>query len=305
MAGLPTRAGYLSGHCADRETPRLTPPLSKLPGMVWLIASFSLLVPGRAGATDVKPETIAGFNRYISATEAQMTQNEGPDRFLIVDRLPEPQRRDAYDLLHRGEVYIEELHTQQDHHSISVPDGLVHDWAGVIFIRNADLGKTDDVLRRYNDQAEIYGPDVRQAKLIERDGNHCKIFEQFYSKSIVTVVLNSYFDVVETRISDSRIQSVSRSTRIAEVLDFGSASEHERTDGKDHGYMWRLNSYWRLEEKDGGVYVQVESVSLSRTMPALLAWLISPYTKSIPRDVLIRTLTNTRKAVEMPRTASN
>ncbi len=62
--------------------------------------------------------------------------------------------------------------------------------------------------------------------------------------------------------------------------------------------MWRLNSYWRLEEKDGGIYVQNQSVSLSRTVPVLLAWLIEPLTKSIPREVLSRTLNDTRKAVE-------
>lgn len=274
--------------------------------MFWLMAGFSLLVPGGVRATDLKPETTAAFNRYIAATEAQMRENEGADRFLIVDRLPEAERKEAYDLLHRGEVYVTELHTEQDHHPIAIPDGLVHDWSGVIFLRNAELAKTDEILHRYKDQPEIYKPDVRQAKLLEQNGDHSKVFEQFYSKSMITVVLNCYFDVVKTQIAESRIQSASHSTRIAEVLNFGTPEEHERTDGKDHGYMWRLNSYWRLEEKDGGVYVQVESVSLSRTMPSLLAWLIGPYTRSIPREVMTRTLTNTRKAVKMPpRTGKN
>jgi hypothetical protein len=77
----------------------------------------------------------------------------------------------------------------------------------------------------------------------------------------------------------------------------GSPNEHERADGNDHGYMWRLYSYWRLEEKDGGVYVENESITLTRTVPALLAWLVNPLTKSIPRDILLHTLTDTRKAV--------
>jgi hypothetical protein len=61
--------------------------------------------------------------------------------------------------------------------------------------------------------------------------------------------------------------------------------------------MWRLYSYWRIEEKDGGVYVQNESITLTRTVPAMLAWLINPLVKSIPRDVLSHLLTNTRNAV--------
>jgi hypothetical protein len=196
-------------------------------------------------------------------------------------------------------VYIDELQTEEDHHPISIPDGLIHHWAGVIFIPGGTVGQVNAVLRDYDHQADMYKPDVRQARLIEQSGETSRIFEQFYSKSIVTVVLNVYFEVGEKTLGNTRAESVSRSTRIAEVADFGTPAEHERTDGKDHGYMWRLNSYWRLEEKDGGIYVQIESISLSRTVPVLFAWIVNPLTKSIPRDVLSRTLTNTRKAVQI------
>lgn len=252
-----------------------------------------------AYAADPKPETLAAFHRYIAATEAQDNDPPGPDQFLFIDRLPEADRRKAYEQLQRGEVYIDELHTEEDHHPIPVPDGLIHHWAGVIFIPRGTVGQVNAVLRDYDHQSDMYKPDVRQARLIEQSGETSRIFEQFYSKSIVTVVLNVYFDVGEKTLGNTRAESVSRSTRIAEVADFGTPGEHERTDGKDHGYMWRLNSYWRLEEKDGGVYVQIESISLSRTVPVLFAWIVNPLTKSIPRDVLFRTLSNTRKAVQI------
>jgi hypothetical protein len=189
------------------------------------------------------------------------------------------------------------LHTQEDHHPIRIPSGLVHHWVGVIFIPNATLSETDAVLNDYANEPEIYKPEVRRAKLIERNGNESKICIQLFKKSLVTVVLNECSDVTETHIGNNRIQSISRSTRIAEVADSGSPEEHERADGDDHGYMWRLNSYWRIEEKDGGVYVQNESITLTRTVPTLLAWLVNPLTKSIPRDVLSHLLTNTRNGV--------
>jgi hypothetical protein len=122
---------------------------------------------------------------------------------------------------------------------------------------------------------------------------------------LATVVLNDYSDVIETQLGNSRAQSASRSTRIAEVVNPGSPDEHERTDGEDRGYMWRLNSYWRIEEKDGGVYVQNESITLSRTVPVLLAWIVNPLVKSIPHDVLFHTLTNTRNAVLKSVTSPN
>lgn len=258
-----------------------------------------MLAGTAAHAADPKPETLAAFHRYIAATEAQDNDPAGPDQFLFIDRLPEADRRKAYEQLQRGEVYIDELQTEEDHHPISIPDGLIHHWAGVIFIPRGTVGQVNAVLRDYDHQADMYKPDVRQARLIEQSGETSRIFEQFYSKSIVTVVLNVYFEVGEKTLGNTRAESVSRSTRIAEVADFGTPAEHERTDGKDHGYMWRLNSYWRLEEKDGGIYVQIESISLSRTVPVLFAWIVNPLTKSIPRDVLSRTLTNTRKAVQI------
>ena len=250
-----------------------------------------------ARASQLKPETSAAFDRYVSLTEARMDDDLRLDQFLILDRLPDVQRKDVYDQVQHGEVYIEELHTQQDNHPIRIPSGLIHHWAGVMFIPKATLSEVDAVLQDYASEPEIYKPEIRKAKLIERKGNVSRIFLQFYNKSIVTVVLNDYSDVMETQIGSSRAQSASRSTRIEEVVNPGTPDEHERTDGEDHGYMWRLNSYWRIQEKDGGVYVQNESITLSRTVPVLLAWIVNPLVKSIPRDVLFHTLTNTRNAV--------
>jgi hypothetical protein len=267
--------------------------------LVLMVGFFLALFGAAAHANDLKPETLAAFNRYAAATEAQEENDSKLGHFLIVDRLPDLPRRNAYDQLHRGQPYIEEVHTEENHHPIPIPNGLIHHWAGVIFIPNGTLAETVAVLQDYDNHEKLYKPQVRQAKLIERKGNESRIFEQFYSKSIVTVILNVYLDVVETPMGSTRTQSVSHSTRIAEVVDIGSPSEHERTDGKDHGYMWRLNSYWRVEEKDGGVYVQTESITLSRTVPMMLAWIINPLTKSIPRDVILQLLTDTQKAVLM------
>jgi hypothetical protein len=250
-----------------------------------------------ARAAQLKPETDAAFQHYVSVTEAQMEDDVHLNRFLVIDRLPDLQRKQAYDQLQQGEVYIEELHTRENQHPIHIPSGLIHHWVGVIFVPNSTASQVEAVLHDYDDEAEIYKPDIRKAKLIEQNGDDSKIYLQFYSRTIVTVVLNAYFTVVEKQLGAKRIQSVSRSTRVAEVANWDGPDEHERPDGGDHGYMWRLNSYWRIEEKDGGAYVENESITLTRTVPPLLEWLIGPLTKSIPHDVLVHTLTNTRKAV--------
>jgi hypothetical protein len=252
----------------------------------------------------MKPETSAAFDRYVQTTEAKMQKDLSGNQFLIIDQLPEAKRKQAYEQLHRGEVFIQETHTADGHDPIHVPGGLIHHWAGVIFIPRVTLKQVNSVLQDYEEEPRIYKPEIRRAKLIKQDGNTSKIYLQFLSKSIITVVFDAYFEVNYQSIDKTRCQSISHSTHIAELADPEGPEPHERTDGSDHGYMWRLNSYWRLEEKDGGVYLQNESITLTRTVPILLAWIANPLIKSLPRDVLAHMLHDTQDAVSRKTRAS-
>lgn len=85
--------------------------------------------------------------------------------------------------------------------------------------------------------------------------------------------------------------------RIAEVEDPGEPSEHEHKPGNDTGYLWAMETWWQLVERDGGVYVQNEVVSLTRDIPTGLGWLIEPFISGIPRESLEFTMEATKKAV--------
>jgi len=262
--------------------------------VLWILTALAA-IPARAEV--LKQETATVFDRYIRAVEARMDDDVRHNQFLAVDRLPDLSLQEAYAQLRRGQTYIEELHAREDDRPIHVPSGRIHHWAGVIFIPKAVLPEAIAVLQDYDNHQQIYYPEIRQSKLIERSGSESTIYFQLFNKSIVTAVLNAYFDVSDTQFGSTRYQIASRSTRIAEVANPGGTNEHERPVGDDHGYMWRFDSYWRGEEKDVGVYVQNESVELSRTVPAAVAWLVDPLTKSIPRNILLHLLTNTRNAV--------
>jgi hypothetical protein len=110
-------------------------------------------------------------------------------------------------------------------------------------------------------------------------------------------VMDANFDIQRASLGATRAMSKAYSTRIAEVANPGKQDEHELPVGNDHGYIWRLYSYWRIEEKNGGAYIQVESVGLSRSVPWVLAWLVNPLLESVPRGVLSNLLVATRKAV--------
>ena len=109
-------------------------------------------------------------------------------------------------------------------------------------------------------------------------------------KHVITVVMDTTYDVTFGRLSPTAGCSHSLSTKIAEIEGSGTPSERVLSAGENHGYLWRQNTYWTYEERDGGLYLQIESVSLTRSIPLGLGWAVGPFVESVPRDSLEFTL---------------
>src|SRR5271168_2234320 len=118
----------------------------------------------------------------------------------------------------------------------------------------------------------------------------------------ITVVLDTEHDVHYFRDAPGQAHSRSSAVRIAEVENPGTLSEREKDPGADDGFLWKMETWWRIEQADGGVYVQSEVASLTRGIPAGLGWLIGPFVNSIPKETLAFTLEATRKAVTQRKT---
>jgi len=245
-------------------------------------------------SAELQPRTTAAFDRYVEVTEQRM--KDAPE-FLWVDGLPTSQQRAVLEALRRGELVIDRLITRQSGKEIDVPDGMVHHWIGVVFIPGATVDKALSLLQDYDHHAQIYAPAVAGSKLLSRDGNNFRVYLRFMMKKVITVVVNSEHDARFTRERPDRASSRIYSTRIAEVEAPGTPAEREKPVGNDGGYLWRLYSYWRVLERDGGTYVQCESISLTRDIPLGFGWLVRPFVTSIPRESLEFTLTATRKVL--------
>jgi hypothetical protein len=250
-------------------------------------------------SADLEPQTLEAFNRYIHITEARIDKEvTRPGAFLYIEGLPEPKRSQALAST-RNDIYMERLGTQDANGStIEPPDGLIHHWIGAVFIPGATLHQVLDLVQNYDHHQDIYKPEVVRSKLIRHDGNNYQIFYRLRKKKVITVTLNTNHDVVYYPMDATHCRSRSVATRIAEVADADQPGEHEKPIGKDSGFLWRMNSYWRFEEKDRGVYVEVESISLTRDIPTGLGWMIRPFVTSIPRESLVMTLGSTRSGVE-------
>ncbi len=263
----------------------------KAGGVVILLA----LAGSQAAAADLQPRTVAAFDRYVAETERQSdaTLNDAA-RFLWVDDRAEPDRRTRLDALKKGGLLIERLETRQAGKKLDVPGGLIHHWLGAVFVPGISVDRAVALMQDYGRHADIFKPAIARSTLLERDGDMFRISLRFFMKKVITVVVNSEHEARFTRPSPTRAYSRIVSTRIAEVDHPDTPKETEKPVGQDGGYLWRLNSYWRFLERDGGTYVQCESITLSRRIPTGLGWLIGPFLTSIPKDSLTFMLEHTR-----------
>jgi hypothetical protein len=274
-----------------------------------LAASLTVLVAlvTAAGAPQVGwfslgPATIQAFANYILETEARNagTLRQGP--FLWVDGLTEKERTAAMATLRSGGVELRRLSVDPAGANIEVPRGLIHDWQGIIFVPGVKLDDVLRVLQDYDHHATYYAPDVAKARIESRNGDQFRVFLRFRRHMIIAVVLDTEHEVTYYRDSPLRAHSRSSAVRIAQVEDPGGPHEKEDAPGDDDGYLWRMETWWRMEERDGGVYLQNQVVTLTRDIPAGLGWLIGPLITRIPREKLEFTLEATKKALLSNRT---
>lgn len=267
------------------------------------LACLFLLSPA-ISAAELKPKTLEAFQHYVQLTEARMqAELSNPAAFLYFDSLPENQRQLLRQKLAEGEIVIQGLETRNHHEKIHIPDGLVHHWLAIVFMPGIHLSPALTILQNYDRQAELYRPDVQRSTLLSRDGQNFKVYLRLHRKAIVTAVYNAEFDVQYFSLDATREYSRSYSSRIAEVEHPGEPEEREKPVGNDRGYLWRLYTYTRCEERDGGLYMQVEFIALSRSVPAIFAWLVNPYVKSIPREYLTNFLRVTRRELSATQSA--
>ena len=262
------------------------------------ILSLVLFLATRSHAVEFKQQSAAAFDNYVAATEARMAEELRPGgAFLYIDTLPSDRRASAYRQLAANEIFISPLQTTRNGKTINIPAAMIHHWVGIVFIPNSSLATVLPVVQNYGNRAEVYKPDVIASRLISHQGDEYKIFMRFFQKKFTTVVLNTEFDIHWHELDQHHVYSNSYSTRIAEVKDPSKPDGPELPAGKDHGYLWRLYTYWRFEEQEGGVYMQCEAISLTRDIPFGFGWLLRPLVTSIPRQSLNRTLGQTRAVV--------
>jgi len=238
----------------------------------------------------LKSETLEAFDEYIrDAEQAMELALHGSPLFLWSDASPETAKQ-----IHGGAILAQFWSGQGP---VKVPDGLIHDWIGAAFIPGATVEQTVKLVQDYKNHKNIYQPEVIDSKLVTHHGSNFQIYLRLLKKKVITVVLDTYHDVHYSSLDHARWLCRSYTTRILEVEDAGSAKETTLPPDTGHGFLWRLYSYWKFQEKRGGVGVECRAISLSRNVPLGLGWIIEPIIQKLPRESLINTLEATRQAL--------
>jgi hypothetical protein len=185
-----------------------------------------------------------------------------------------------------------EFQPGNDHGTSNAKGGLIHDWMAAGFAPGATMEKVLAVFQDYPAYQRIYAPNVQESTLLSRDGNHWRVFLKLYKKKILSVLLDSEWDIEYRALDGNRWAILAPSTKISE-LDDG----RELPQGTGHGFLWRSNTYWTLEPRPGGVYLECRTISLSRDVPTGLGWAVRPMLTTVPKESLGETMEATLRAL--------
>ena len=257
------------------------------------IAAIALLAAQGSSleAAELQTDTIRAWNLYASATEQRIEQElKSSKGFLALDFQSPKNRAAERKTVMEGSIPVMKLVSKNlNGGKIDIPSGMVHHWRGSIFIPGVSI---DLVMSRIVNPSleDTRQEDVLDSRVLDRGSDSLKLYLKLRRVKFVTVVYNTEHAIRYGWRGDSQAFSRSVATRIAEVENAASAKEREKPIGNDRGFLWKINSYWRYEQVDGGVFVECESISLSRTVPSFLEFMIRPLIDSAARESMTRTL---------------
>jgi hypothetical protein len=218
--------------------------------------------------------------------------------FLWVDEEPERLAR-----VRAGEILVSPVGPQTPKR---LPSGLIHDWVGAVFIANVTRKDVLQVVSDYARYKDLYPPTVVDSKVIATSEAKDRFSMLLVNTSLL---LKTAFDIDSescyVHVDDRRGYSVARTTRIQEVEEYGGPTQRILHEGQGHGLIWRLFSITRYVERDGGVYLELEAIGLSRDIPASLRWLVEPTIRRVSRGSLSTTLRQTEIGVRSRAAVAN
>ena len=256
-------------------------------------AVAAVLCAAPVSGADLKPETLQQWDEYVKAVDVRNQEHLAPAASFVSSA----QNPDESAKLRAGQIIVRPASHEVP---LKVESGLIHDWIGAAFIPDTTVREIRAVLRDYDRYKQFYHPSVVQSKLIASSDSKDEFSVVMMNKSVVAkTAIDSDYQTTYTQVDEHSWYSITDTIRIQEIADYDTPLEHMLPENHGTGLIWRLHSVTRLEERDGGVYIQLEAVALSRDIPAGLRWIIDPIVRRVSRSSMATSLRQTESAVRL------
>jgi hypothetical protein len=261
----------------------------------WLAAALvclAALLPGHStaalAAAEPQERTLRAYRDYRqAASEAFKRRVRDDDRWWTDDaRIAERLRRDGLAARPAREDGIE-----------GIEGGLVHHWVGVALIRGVGLSAAVQMSQAYGDYAEIYGP-VVASRVLEHEGDTYRVLLRVKEGAKMVSAVLDIWSTVQYGGGSGYAFAISEATQIRQVDDAGEPDERHLSPERDAGYLWQASTFTRYIACDEGVYVDLETLGLSRGFPPMLGWIIEPIARRLGRSSVEESLREFRRALE-------
>jgi hypothetical protein len=254
------------------------------------VGFLTLVPPAALMAAELKVETLQAWDKYIQAENTRMAERIRSGSFLWTDESPERKGR-----LREGEALASPATKKVP---ISVPHGLIHHWVGAVYLPNTKLDDVFRVVRNYSRYKDFYAPNVVDSRPLSEGGRDDTFAMMMLNKAVFSkLALEGEFQASYVQVDEKRWYSTASSSRIQQIDDYGQPGQHALPPSQGSGYIWRMYSISRFEERDGGVYIELEAIALSRDIPVSVRWLANPIVRRVSKDSLLVSLQKTEQAV--------
>ena len=256
-----------------------------------LVAALAI-TPQATTAADLERTTADAYDRYLETVAQAFSKQIGTDDFLAQ---ASPQ---ALDRLRHGEILLE---PGGGDGIIEVPEGLIHHWRATAFVPGVTLEEVLRVARDYANYASFYDWVVAADLVASEDGNRFRTFFRARRRvGAVTGVVDVWMVTEYQHLRPGRATAVARAECVRQVEHAGEPAEHRLRAGTGNGYLWRANAMSKYLERDGGVYMEIDAIGLSRGFPPFLGWIIEPVARRLGRGSAGESLSQLRVALTSP-----
>ena len=241
---------------------------------------------------ELAPATVSAWDAYAKQVTRSAEDRAAEGKcFLWLDESP-----DLLEKVRAGEI-VAAPHVAPS--PMRVDGGLIHHWIGASFIRGVTIADVSAISRDYSRFKEYFPPNVLDSRALETGDNFDRSSVVIKSSSLFfKAALDAEYESHYVTLDPHRLYTITHTTHIQEVEGYRSPSERRIPEGEGSGMIWRVMNISRYVERDGGVYMELEALLLSREIPSSVKWIAEPIVRRLSRSSIMTSLKQTGAAVQ-------